>query len=132
MPVFWVARNAAASWSHILIGPNCVKVVKLVRVAENTCNYQVTPVGHLKPATTCHHYLCERVHQVKVSDAQVIQLAEVTADLSEEHNTAHLAGERLEAEQAERMKLEKEVERLQVRLEEWMVCGLCVDGEKSR
>ncbi|KAK4326608.1 hypothetical protein Pmani_002860 [Petrolisthes manimaculis] len=39
-------------------------------------------------------------------------LAEVTADLSEEHNTAHLAGERLEAEQAERMKLEKEVERL--------------------
>lgn len=43
-----------------------------------------------------------------------MQLAEVTADLSEEHNTAHLAGERLEAEQAERMKLEKEVERLQV------------------
>lgn len=43
-----------------------------------------------------------------------VQLAEVTADLSEEHNTAHLAGERLEAEQAERMKLEKEVERLQV------------------
>lgn len=41
------------------------------------------------------------------------RLAEVTADLSEEHNTAHLAGERLEAEQAERMKLEKEVERLQ-------------------
>lgn len=38
----------------------------------------------------------------------------MTADLSEEHNTAHLAGERLEAEQAERMKLEKEVERLQV------------------
>nr|XP_045601371.1 unconventional myosin-XVIIIa-like isoform X13 [Procambarus clarkii] len=41
------------------------------------------------------------------------RLAEVTADLSEEHGTAHLAGERLEAEQAERMKLEKEVERLQ-------------------
>lgn len=39
----------------------------------------------------------------------------MTADLSEEHSTAHLAGERLEAEQAERMKLEKEVERLQVR-----------------
>lgn len=43
-----------------------------------------------------------------------MQLAEVSADLSEEHTTAHLAGERLEAEQAERMKLEKEVERLQV------------------
>ncbi|XP_071540833.1 unconventional myosin-XVIIIa-like [Panulirus ornatus] len=41
------------------------------------------------------------------------RLAEVTADLSEEHNTAHLAGERLEAEQTERMKLEKEIERLQ-------------------
>nr|XP_045601361.1 uncharacterized protein LOC123760035 isoform X4 [Procambarus clarkii] len=43
----------------------------------------------------------------------ICSLAEVTADLSEEHGTAHLAGERLEAEQAERMKLEKEVERLQ-------------------
>nr|XP_053639347.1 centrosome-associated protein CEP250-like isoform X8 [Cherax quadricarinatus] len=46
----------------------------------------------------------------------VCRLAEVTADLSEEHNTAHLAGERLEAEQAERMKLEKEVERLQANM----------------
>ncbi|XP_050714026.1 serine/arginine repetitive matrix protein 2-like isoform X3 [Eriocheir sinensis] len=43
-------------------------------------------------------------------------LAEVTADLSEEHSTAHLAGERLEAEQAERMKLEKEVEKLQTNM----------------
>lgn len=42
------------------------------------------------------------------------QLSEVAADLSEEHTTAHLAGERLEAEQAERMKLEKELDRLQV------------------
>lgn len=42
----------------------------------------------------------------------------MTADLSEEHSTAHLAGERLEAEQAERMKLEKEVEKLQVRTRE--------------
>ncbi|XP_070001516.1 titin homolog isoform X7 [Penaeus vannamei] len=40
-------------------------------------------------------------------------LSEVAADLSEEHTTAHLAGERLEAEQAERMKLEKELDRLQ-------------------
>merc|ERR1711915_479535 len=41
------------------------------------------------------------------------RLSEVTADLSEEHTTAQLAGERLEAEQAERMKLEKEIGQLQ-------------------
>ncbi|TRY65483.1 hypothetical protein TCAL_17352, partial [Tigriopus californicus] len=35
-------------------------------------------------------------------------LSEMTADLAEEHSTATLATERLEAEQAERLKLEKE------------------------
>ncbi|XP_063885218.1 centrosome-associated protein CEP250-like isoform X4 [Scylla paramamosain] len=54
-----------------------------------------------------------RSYSRSLSSATLNKLAEVTADLSEEHNTAHLAGERLEAEQAERMKLEKEVERLQ-------------------
>merc|ERR1711915_1026471 len=42
-----------------------------------------------------------------------LHLSEITADLTEEHNTATLAGERLEAEQAERMKLEKDVTQLQ-------------------
>merc|ERR1712008_14089 len=41
------------------------------------------------------------------------RLSEITADLTEEHSTATLAGERLEAEQSERMKLEKEVGHLQ-------------------
>jgi len=36
-------------------------------------------------------------------------------DLTEEHSTAMLASERLEAEQAERMKLEKEKADLEVR-----------------
>lgn len=47
------------------------------------------------------------------NDRLEARLSEVAADLSEEHTTAHLAGERLEAEQAERMKLEKELDRLQ-------------------
>merc|ERR1711962_808668 len=42
-----------------------------------------------------------------------LHLSSITADLTEEHSTATLAGERLEAEQAERMKLESEVENLQ-------------------
>ena len=44
------------------------------------------------------------------------QLSEMAADLAEEHSTATLATERLEAEQAERMKLEKEKGDLEVSL----------------
>ncbi|XP_068248759.1 uncharacterized protein [Palaemon carinicauda] len=54
-----------------------------------------------------------RSYSRSLSNAALNRLSEVTADLSEEHTTAHLAGERLEAEQAERMKLEKEIDRLQ-------------------
>ncbi|KAK7082070.1 Myosin tail [Halocaridina rubra] len=54
-----------------------------------------------------------RSYSRSLSNAALNKLSEVSADLSEEHTTAHLAGERLEAEQAERMKLEKEVDRLQ-------------------
>ena len=39
----------------------------------------------------------------------------MAADLAEEHSTATLATERLESEQAERMKLEKERGELEVR-----------------
>eukprot|EP00096_Caligus_rogercresseyi_P008530 TRINITY_DN274_c0_g1_i15.p1 TRINITY_DN274_c0_g1~~TRINITY_DN274_c0_g1_i15.p1 ORF type:complete len:762 (-),score=345.87 TRINITY_DN274_c0_g1_i15:862-3147(-) len=42
------------------------------------------------------------------------ELSEMTADLAEEHSTATLATERLEAEQSERMKLEKERDDLNV------------------
>ena len=38
----------------------------------------------------------------------ILQLSEMAADLAEEHSTATLATERLEGEQAERMKLEKD------------------------
>ena len=38
----------------------------------------------------------------------------MTADLAEEHSTATLAAERLEAEQAERLKLEKDNNDLKV------------------
>mgnify|MGYP007045543241 CR=1 FL=1 len=43
------------------------------------------------------------------------QLSEMAADLAEEHSTATLATERLEAEQADRMKLEKDKGDLEVR-----------------
>ena len=46
----------------------------------------------------------ELIYQNKL----ILQLSEMAADLAEEHSTATLATERLEAEQAERMKLEKE------------------------
>merc|ERR1712020_532331 len=42
------------------------------------------------------------------------ELSEMTADLGEEHSAATLATERLEAEQAERMKLQKDNSELQV------------------
>lgn len=37
----------------------------------------------------------------------------MTADLAEEHSTATLAAERLDAEQSERIKLEKELSEVQ-------------------
>ena len=43
-----------------------------------------------------------------------LQLSEMAADLAEEHSTATLATERLEAEQADRMKLEKDKGELEV------------------
>ena len=43
-----------------------------------------------------------------------LKLSEMTADLAEEHSTATLATERLEAEQSERMRLEKEKGDLEV------------------
>ena len=46
----------------------------------------------------------------------VSQVSELTADLAEEHSTAILATERLEAETAQRMKLDKEFGELEVRL----------------
>ena len=44
----------------------------------------------------------------------IFQLSEMAADLAEEHSTATLATERLEAEQADRMKLEKDKGELEV------------------
>ena len=45
----------------------------------------------------------------------IFQLSEMTADLGEEHSAATLATERLEVEQAERMKLQKDNSELQVK-----------------
>ena len=42
------------------------------------------------------------------------QLSEISADLAEEHTTSHHASEILEAEQAERRRLEKECKDLTV------------------
>ncbi len=47
-------------------------------------------------------------------DVLLSQVSELTADLAEEHSTSILATERLEAETAQRMKLEKEVNDLEV------------------
>lgn len=44
-----------------------------------------------------------------------VQLSEMTADLAEEHSTSTLATERLEAETADRLRLEKELQDMQVR-----------------
>ena len=52
----------------------------------------------------------ELIYQNKL----ILQLSEMAADLAEEHSTATLATERLEAEQAERMKLEKDKGDLEV------------------
>ena len=56
-------------------------------------------------------YQRELIYQIHL----ILQLSEMAADLAEEHSTATLATERLEAEQAERMKLEKERGDLEVR-----------------
>ena len=50
----------------------------------------------------------------------IFQLSEMTADLGEEHSAATLATERLEVEQAERMKLQKDNLELQVILCSWL------------
>lgn len=43
----------------------------------------------------------------------VFQLSEMTADLTEERSTSNITTERLEAETAERLKLEKELQQQQ-------------------
>ncbi|XP_059090834.1 unconventional myosin-XVIIIa-like isoform X2 [Tigriopus californicus] len=50
----------------------------------------------------------ERTEFKQANEKLENRLSEMTADLAEEHSTATLATERLEAEQAERLKLEKE------------------------
>ena len=45
-----------------------------------------------------------------------VQISELTSDLAEEHSTATLATERLEAETAQRMKIDKEFVDLEVHL----------------
>lgn len=53
--------------------------------------------------------------QIKIDFMLIIlQLAEVTADLAEEHDTATHATEMLEAETADRMRLDKELKDVQV------------------
>lgn len=43
----------------------------------------------------------------------ILQLSEMTADLTEERSTSNITTERLEAETAERLKLEKELQQQQ-------------------
>lgn len=52
--------------------------------------------------------------QNKIDFLIILQLAEVTADLAEEHDTATHATEMLEAETADRMRLDKELKDVQV------------------
>ncbi|KAF2362553.1 hypothetical protein FHG87_006689 [Trinorchestia longiramus] len=63
--------------------------------------------------------------------ANVDRLAEVVADLAEEHSTAQLAGERLEAEQADRMRLEKELDTAQGDMRELSIARERLEHEKS-
>merc|ERR1712242_651554 len=57
----------------------------------------------------------EKMEYKELADKLDARLSEMTADLAEEHSTAVLATERLETEQADRMKLEKERGELQAR-----------------
>jgi hypothetical protein len=49
----------------------------------------------------------------------------MTADLAEEHSTSTLATERLEAETADRLRLEKELQDVQVRRESHVILSSC-------
>ncbi|XP_030375803.1 unconventional myosin-XVIIIa isoform X5 [Scaptodrosophila lebanonensis] len=49
-------------------------------------------------------------------DNELDELSELTVDLAEERSTAHIATERLEAESAERLKLEKELDEQQTKV----------------
>ena len=54
-----------------------------------------------------------------------VQLSEMTADLAEEHSTSTLATERLEAETADRLRLEKELQDVQVRRKSRVIFVSC-------
>ena len=58
----------------------------------------------------------ERNDYKHAADRLENKLAELTADLTEEHSTSTHATEMLENEQAERMKLEKDLKEIQVRM----------------
>ncbi|KDR16277.1 Myosin-XVIIIa, partial [Zootermopsis nevadensis] len=55
----------------------------------------------------------ERTHLKHDNDRLEAKLSEITADLAEEHSTSTLATERLEAETADRLRLEKELQDVQ-------------------
>ncbi|XP_023703143.1 unconventional myosin-XVIIIa isoform X2 [Cryptotermes secundus] len=55
----------------------------------------------------------ERTHLKHDNDRLEAKLSEMTADLAEEHSTSTLATERLEAETADRLRLEKELQDVQ-------------------
>ncbi|KAJ9580909.1 hypothetical protein L9F63_023911, partial [Diploptera punctata] len=55
----------------------------------------------------------ERTHLKHDNDRLEAKLSEMTADLAEEHSTSTLATERLEAETADRLRLEKELQDIQ-------------------
>ncbi|TRY70995.1 hypothetical protein TCAL_02424, partial [Tigriopus californicus] len=91
--------------SQVPLKPNGGKFLTL----EDECNWILN--GGTSQAISYHrpgHDYPRSDDEDTLDDISGDELSEMTADLAEEHSTATLATERLEAEQAERLKLEKE------------------------
>merc|ERR1712037_588668 len=92
-------------WWRLLI-----KITPMLNV-HRTENQLKTQTEELEALRAKFEKVDKERHELKQHNEKLdSRLSEMAADLAEEHSTATLATERLEGEQAERMKLEKERE----------------------
>nr|CAH7741229.1 unnamed protein product [Callosobruchus chinensis] len=85
---------------------------KILGRSRSATNIMIKGFQYFSRASSCSRSSMARdleTNEDAATVADVDELSEMTADLAEEHSTATLAAERLDAETSERLKLEKEL-----------------------
>ncbi|XP_023022663.2 myosin heavy chain-like isoform X5 [Leptinotarsa decemlineata] len=85
--------------------------------SRSATNIMIKGFQYFSRASSCSRSSVARESEITddPTEAECDELSEMTADLAEEHSTATLAAERLDAETSERLKLEKELTDMQLK-----------------